>query len=84
MKYQGQEVKILNLFLLFLIYKEIMNESNNSMILKNSRKNNHNTKSNLAKLLTQIELSQSESADLDINIFTFIDELAISKHFSTC
>ena len=59
-----------------------MNESNNSMILKNSRKNNHNTKLNLAKLLTQNEISQSESADLEINIFTFIDELEISKKFN--
>lgn len=66
--------------IIYFLMLEIMNESSSSMILKNSRKNNQNTKSNLAKLLAESELSSSESADLDINIFTFIDELVISKN----
>lgn len=48
-----------------------MNESKQPMILKHTRKNSQLTKQNLLQLLNE--------TDLEINLFTFIDELKISN-----
>ena len=60
---------------------KILNESNNLLALKNSKKTNQSTILNLILLLKENDFIQASASnnDLEVNLFTFIDDIRINE-----
>ncbi len=60
---------------------KILNESNNLLALKNSKKTNQSTILNLIRLLKENDFVQASASDndLEVNLFTFIDDIRINE-----